>query len=106
MTITLEFYPEFYDEFECFSEDVQDALSAFLERLETNPDSQEILAQTETKNGRTGFRFHPDYVVYWKVIRQAQGTARRTDEENRPIKIFVLLIKPYSTLFDRNSSTT
>jgi hypothetical protein len=65
----------------------QDALASFLVRLQTNPDSPEIVGNIQQDSlGRLGLEFSPGYVVYWQIVRNV------ADYSGQPERIEVLAL--------------
>jgi len=87
----LKFYDKFWDEYESWPGEVQEALTAFLNRLQKNPNSPELLGECELDSqGRLAHRFHRDYVAFWKFERGYEGGV--TDIKGGILKIDVLAI--------------
>lgn len=88
--IDIEFYPDFWDEREKWPDHVNVALVAFLERLQANPDSPEIIPSVD-RWGRCYVEFLKGYIVIWRVIREKK--AIRSILAYRPVLIRVLGIE-------------
>ena len=57
-----------------FPERVQQALGAFLDELQTDPDSPELRKRRQVDSkGRFGCEFLAGWVVYWRVEREGSG---------------------------------
>jgi hypothetical protein len=95
-TIPIRFYVEFWrEDFFSLPKSAQDALGEFLEKLQQNPESDEVLQKaTRDKNrsNRFAYVFAPGYVVYWKLVRSDPKPIIQLNSL-KPIRIDVLDVR-------------
>jgi hypothetical protein len=64
---TLRFYPDFPDEWEEFSPEMQQELGEFLERLQRGPLHPDLLAECTVHEPYYAYQLASMAVVYWKL---------------------------------------
>lgn len=74
--VPIRFYPEFYtSDWPKLPARVQDALSQFLEQLQTNHLHAELMRQVQNHRDYLAYEFSPKYVVSWRLFADLDGKA-------------------------------
>ncbi|MGB2605932.1 MAG: hypothetical protein WBC78_20175 [Candidatus Sulfotelmatobacter sp.] len=88
---TLTFYKDFPEEWERFSPEMLDALSAFFERLQSNPYDPSIIERSEKLGGYYGTPVGP-LIVFWKVANK-RGETGSLGLVTQPDSIHILAVE-------------
>jgi hypothetical protein len=86
----IEFYLEFWDEYDEWPSKVYKELLRFIERLQRNPDSPSIKPFVDWR-GRSYVEFCDGFYVFWRVKRQK--TTVRSVLGSKPTLIRILAIE-------------
>jgi mRNA-degrading endonuclease RelE of RelBE toxin-antitoxin system len=79
-TIPIVLYADLFEkDWDTLPPDAQNALSQFLEKLQRDPDSPEVLRKSQSHGKYFAYQFHGGYVAYWTIKRGSDSRPERIE---------------------------